>query len=184
MPDDAPTDASAVLPGGLPGGLPGPLAGETPGETSGEMPGEAAAVHVPDSALKSALEFAVGIAAAGAKLRPPLPFPAGLKPYLRFHKLPPAAMAKVRSAVEGDALFLHRLGTVATDELVDEIGLLWLTRPTGWVTTAAQRLAAAAEHGADHGPGELRREQRRREAAEATAARSRLELAGMRDQLD
>ncbi|MEQ1701060.1 MAG: hypothetical protein ABMA25_13180, partial [Ilumatobacteraceae bacterium] len=135
-----------------------------------------------DKAVHSALEFAVGIAAAGAKLRPQLPFPQELKPFLRFHKLPPTALAKVRAAVEGDREFLQRLGMVATRELVDEVGMLWLTRPEGW-------LAQASALAADIGPqplddaGELRREQRRREAAEAAAARSRLELASAREQL-
>ena len=62
----------------------------------------AAAPRLPDRGLQSALEFAVGIAAAGAKLRPPLASPAGLKPYLRFHKLPPTALAKVREAPLGE----------------------------------------------------------------------------------
>ena len=57
---------------------------------------------LPDRALRSALEFAVGIAAAGQKLRPPLPAPAGLKPYLKFHTLPNAVLGKVRAVVEAD----------------------------------------------------------------------------------
>ncbi len=137
---------------------------------------------LPDRALQSALEFAVGIAAAGAKLRPPLPFPSGLKPFLRFHKLPPAALAKVRSAVEADDGFHRRLGSVATEELVDEIGMLWLVRPEGWHAQAAALVQAAADDALDPA-GDLRREQRRREAAEAAAARSVLEVSTMRDQL-
>ena len=143
----------------------------------------AAAPRLPDRALQSALEFAVGIAAAGAKLRPPLASPAGLKPYLRFHKLPPTALAKVREAVEADGEFLRRLGLVATDELVDDVGLLWLRRSDGWQAEAVAALAAAAEPPGD-GASELRREQRRREAAEAAAARARLELTLVRDQLE
>ena len=34
-------------------------------------------------ALRSAIEFAVAIAAEGQKLRPPLAYPAALKPFLR-----------------------------------------------------------------------------------------------------
>ncbi|MGB8861505.1 MAG: NYN domain-containing protein [Ilumatobacteraceae bacterium] len=136
-----------------------------------------------DRSLQSALEFAVGIAAAGAKLRPPLAFPSGLKPFLRFHKLPPTALAKVREAVEGDAEFLRRLGLVATPELLDEVGMLWLARPDDWAAAAAALVAKAAERPADDA-AELRREQRRREAAEAVAIRSRAEIAGLRDQLE
>lgn len=151
------------------------------------MPADALSVPAEGSGLSdrsvhSALEFAVGIAAAGAKLRPPLPFPQELKPFLRFHKLPPTALAKVRAAVESDREFLQRLGMVATRELVDEVGMLWLTRPDGW-----QEQAVALADGNSPQPlddaGELRREQRRREAAEAAAARSRLELVSAREQL-
>ena len=78
---------------------------------SGEHPAD-----VPDQALRSALEFAVGIAAAGVKLRPPLSIPVELRRFLRFHKLPPAALSQVRAAVEGDADFRNRLASVATDE--------------------------------------------------------------------
>lgn len=150
------------------------------------MPDDASSTSVSggaltDKAVHSALEFAVGIAAAGSKLRPPIPFPQELKPFLRFHKLPPSALAKVRAAVEADSEFLRRLGMVATRELVDEVGMLWLTRPEGWEAQAAA-LAAAGRPLPDDA-GALRREQRRREAAEAAAARSRLELAGVREQL-
>ncbi len=142
-----------------------------------------AEVRLTDRALQSALEFAVGIAAVGSKLRPPLPFPKGLKPYLRFHRLPPAALAKVREAVEADSVFLGRLGMVATDELLDEVGMLWLTRPQGWQESAAA-IAAKAEEVPGDDAAELRREQRRRDAAEASALRSRVEVAALRDQLD
>jgi predicted RNA-binding protein with PIN domain len=145
----------------------------------GDVPGRA----LSDKALQSALEFAIGIAAAGSKLRPPLPFPSGLKPYLRFHKLPPTALAKVRDAVEADHVFRARLGLVATEELLDEVGMLWLTRPDGWEEMAH----AAAVTGKDSPSDDaavLRREQRRRDAAEASALRSRLEVAALREQLE
>jgi len=141
------------------------------------------APRLSDRSVQSALEFAVGIAAAGSKLRPPLPFPTGLKPYLRFHRLPPTALAKVREAVEADDVFLGRLGMVATNELLDEIGMLWLTRPDGWQVAAAA-VAAKADDAPGDDAAELRREQRRREAAEASAIRSRLEVASLRDQLE
>ncbi len=140
-------------------------------------------LRLTDRVLQSALEFAVGIAAAGSKLRPPLPFPSGLKPYLRFHRLPPTALTKVREAVAADRVFLGRLGMVATDELVDEVGMLWLTRPEGWQASAAA-IAAKAEEVSGDDAAELRREQRRRDAAEASAIRSRVEVASLREQLD
>ena len=153
-----------------------------PPETSPDV-GGSSPKRLSDRSLQSALEFAVGIAAAGSKLRPPLPFPTGLKPYLRFHRLPAAAMAKVREAVEGDTVFLGRLGMVATDELLDEVGMLWLKRPEGW-HAAAEAITAKADEVPGDDAAELRREQRRRDAAEASAIRSRLEVASLRDQLE
>ena len=47
---------------------------------------------LPTVALRLALEFAVAVAAAGQKMRPPLVFPAGLKPYLKFQKLDKTSM--------------------------------------------------------------------------------------------
>lgn len=154
-----------------------------PAETSSDVGGGPGASRLKDRSLQSALEFAVGIAAVGSKLRPPLPFPTGLKPYLRFHSLPPTALAKVREAVEGDTVFLSRLGTVATDELLDEVGMLWLARPEGW-QASAEAIAAKADTVPGDAAGELRREQRRRDAAETSAIRSRLEVASLRDQLE
>ena len=140
------------------------------------------AAELSDEALRSALEFAVAIAAVGVKLRPPMPVPPGFKPYLRFQKLPSVALTTLRAAVETDATFLHRLSVVATPELVDEVGMLWLTRPDGWQATAAA-VALNSVPDADEA-GELRREQKRRKAAEAVAARSRLEAAALSDQLE
>ncbi|MEP7113823.1 MAG: NYN domain-containing protein, partial [Ilumatobacteraceae bacterium] len=138
------------------------------------------AADVPDEALRPALELAVGVAATGAKLRPPLPFPTELRRFLRFHKLPPAALAQVRGAIEGDADFRKRLGSVATAELVDDVGVLWLSRPDGWVQAIAELLPTKV---VDQGPA-LRREERRRLAAEEAAARGRAELLGAMAELE
>jgi hypothetical protein len=128
---------------------------------------------VPDRALQRALEFAVGIAAAGAKLRPALAYPPELKRFLRFHKLPHASLREVRAAVESAPDYRARLASVATDELVDEVGLLWLRAEPGW-EEAAHKALATADTPQDE--ADLRREQRRREAAETIAAKTRLEL--------
>lgn len=140
--------------------------------------------EIPDRALQSALEFAVLMAAAGQKTRPALPFPAGLKPFLKFHKLPPKALATVREVVESDPEYLRKLGIGAQAELVDEVGMLWLQRPESWRERAAELLA---EHGeaadADSEAAEARAERRRREAAETVAARSRLEVIALTDAL-
>lgn len=140
---------------------------------------------VPDRALRSALEFAVGLAAAGQKTRPPLAFPAGLKPFLKVQTLPSAALTTVRAAVEADKTFLTTLGKVATRELVDEVGMLWLTRPDGWEAAAAALVADAERERDEARAGtDARRELRRREAAETAAQRALADLAATREQLE
>jgi predicted RNA-binding protein with PIN domain len=134
---------------------------------------------IPDGALLSALEFAIGIAAAGAKLRPQLPFPPGLKKFLRFHKLPATAVTQVRAAIEADEVFRERLGSVATTELVDEVGVWWLARPDGW----RQSIAAALTVADSDGRVVDRREERRRQAAQEAAAKARAELLRIGDEL-
>jgi predicted RNA-binding protein with PIN domain len=135
---------------------------------------------VPDRALQSALELAVGIAAAGVKLRPPLAFPPALKKFLKFHKLPPAALTEVRAAVEADDGFRRRLALVATSELVDEIGMLWLARPDGWSEAIAELLPTKL----DDDEAQIRRESRRRLAAEDSAARAHAEVLSLTADLE
>lgn len=141
----------------------------------------AAGDQIPDRALVSALEFAVGIAAAGAKLRPALAFPSELKPFLKFTRLPARALADVRRAVDADDEFRGRLAKVAVPDLVDEAGMLWLVRPDGWREQIAELVG---EPDAADLAVELRRAERRREAAEQTTHRALAELTALRAELD
>jgi predicted RNA-binding protein with PIN domain len=138
------------------------------------------AADVPDEALRPTLELAVGVAAAGAKLRPPLAFPSELKRFLRFHKLPPTALSQVRAAIDGDEDFRKKLASVATTELVDEVGVLWLSRPDGWEQAIVDLLP---QKPVDDETA-LRREERRRVAAQEAAARGRAELLGVVAELE
>jgi predicted RNA-binding protein with PIN domain len=139
---------------------------------------------VPDQLIADALDVAIGIAAAGAKLRPAMPYPAQLRPLFRFQKLPSKALADARQAIEGDPVFRQRIGSVVTADLVGEAGLLWLQRPSGW----RERLVELAEIG---GPGsddpsvvaQLRRAERKREAAERAAAQALAELVRLRSEV-
>ena len=135
---------------------------------------------VPDEALRLALEFAVSVAAVWSKMRPPQPFPADLKRFLKFQKLPPRALAHVRAAVEGDVDFRGRLGSVATTELLDEVSVLWLSRPDGW----EQAIVDALPHEVADAQAALRREERRRMAAQESATRARAELMAARADLE
>lgn len=127
--------------------------------------------------LRSALEFAVMIAAQGQKRRPPIPFPKELKPYLAKPRVPTAALGRIRRAIEQDTGFRERLAVGAVPELVDEIGRLWLQRPAGWETRATALVDESAEVEATADlRRDLKRAEKRREAAEAAAVRTRAEL--------
>ena len=109
-----------------------------------------------------------------------MPFPSGLKPFLRFQKLPGTALAQARAAIEGDVDFRKRLASLATIDFVDQLGLLWLTRPDGWSETVAEiRPVKLVDDEAA-----LRREERRRLAAQASALRGRVELLNLATDLE
>ena len=110
------------------------------------QPGEPTDVpDLPVAALRPALEFAVAVAAAGQKMRPPLTFPAGLKPYLKFQKLDKTSMPPVRRALVADEDFRNRLAVAVTPELVDEVGIVWLQRSPGWEQRVVELHAAAQQ---------------------------------------
>jgi predicted RNA-binding protein with PIN domain len=127
--------------------------------------------------LRSALEYAVQITHEAQKLKPPLRYPAALKPFLKMQRLPATALGPVRRAIEADEQFRVRLAAGALPDLVDDIGLLWLQRPPGWHDTitrlVVERDAARDERSTSEA---LRRAERRREAAEVAAVRTRAEL--------
>ncbi len=133
--------------------------------------------------LRSALEFAVMIAAEGKKRRPPIAFPKELKPYLAKPRLPAGALGKLRRAVESDPEFRRVLSVGAIPELVDEVGRLWLTQPAGWEQNAASLIADAGQTDASADARQaLRRAEKRRTAAEAATVRARAEVV-QRDEL-
>lgn len=137
-----------------------------------------------DAGLRAALEFAVLLAAEGQKLRPPLPFPAALKPFLRFQKLDKTSLPLVRRAIVADEEFRDRLGLVANLDLVDELGIVWLQRNDGWQSRVVElQEAARAAAEAESAEVALRKSERRRQAAEQATARATAELLAQRDDI-
>jgi len=128
--------------------------------------------------LRSAIEFAVEMARIGQKNKPPLKFPAEIKAMFRQQRIPAGALGKLRRAIEAAPEFRQALGVAATSELVDGVGVLWLSQPENWESDA-MRLVEDIEKAAVKGrqENELRKEQRRREAAEQALIRTRAELA-------
>ncbi|MGH9134957.1 MAG: NYN domain-containing protein, partial [Ilumatobacteraceae bacterium] len=134
--------------------------------------------------LRGAIEFAIAIVQEGQKLRPPLKFPAELKPYVKMPRLPTSALGPVRRILEANETFRTRIAHGALPDLVDPVGILWLQRPEGWVERVSALLAEAADEAERaEAAAALRREQRKREAAEQAAARSRVEVLGLHERL-
>lgn len=134
--------------------------------------------------LRPAIEYAVLIAREGQKLRPPLAHPPGFKKYLRMQRIPASALSSLRRTIEADDEFRSRIARGAVPDLVDEIGRLWLQRPSGW-EERVRRLVAEAEAADEEADADrrLRRAEKRREAAEQAAARARAELVVLTEQL-
>jgi predicted RNA-binding protein with PIN domain len=127
--------------------------------------------------LRGALEFAVLVAAEAAKRRPRPPIPAGLDRFAKSPRLRAADLGPVRRILEADDSFRSMLGQVATEELVDPVGLLWLQRPEGWEQAVREQLAElATEAERADAAAALRRAEKRRDAAERIAARARTDL--------
>ena len=121
---------------------------------------------------------------AGSRLRPPVPSPPALRPYLRFQKLPTAALGPVRRTVETDDAFRERVAAVVEEELAGRVGWLWLHRPDGWAGEAASLIEAAE---ADEAAASQARDERvaakRLDAAEAATRRVAGEVAAVRAEL-
>ena len=124
---------------------------------------------VPDELLRSALQFALTVAAAARAKRPAEHTPAALRPYLRLKALPALSLAVVRAAVEGDVAFREHVGALAREGVVDALGLMWLRRPEGWSDQLDQLVLAAPRSTGS-------KDAKRREAAEAAAERARREV--------
>lgn len=127
--------------------------------------------------LRSAIEYAVLIAQEGQKLKPPLAFPSGLKKYFKVDRIPAASLPTLRRLIEADDDFRSRIAVGAVPELVDEIGRTWLQRSPGW-EEELRRLIIEAEDAEEQADAarQLRRAEKRREAAEQAALRTRAEL--------
>ncbi|MFK8022380.1 MAG: hypothetical protein AB8G26_00340 [Ilumatobacter sp.] len=127
--------------------------------------------------LRSALEFAVLIATEGQKRRPPLAYPKELKQFLHAQRLPASALGRVRRAVEKNPQFREAISAGAVPELVDDVGRLWLAGREGWEAEAAALLADVEDEAAAKDlQKQLKRAEKRRDAAEQATARAQAEL--------
>jgi hypothetical protein len=138
---------------------------------------EPAQGEIENRRLRSALEYAVAIAAEASKRKPPMASPKVLKAYFGVDRLPTSALGRVRRAVEGDDTFRSRIAVGAIPELVDEVGRLWLQRPEGWRARIDELLAAAtADERSEDAERALRKVEKRRAAAERATQRAIADL--------
>ena len=134
--------------------------------------------------LRPALEFAVLLVREGQKLKSPIPYPPALRKYLKVSRLPGASLPAIRKIVESDDTFRRRLAAGALPELVDPIGRLWLERPADWESDLARLVEATeADEAAFDAARQLKRAEKRREAAEQVAARARAEIITLAQQV-
>ena len=140
---------------------------------------------IADRLLRSALEHAVKVAQVGSRRVPPEPFPGALRRFFTGRTLAASALATVRRAIETDDEFRRRVASVASSDLVDELGRVWLERAEGWQQRATELMGA---DGDDSSLAELRSavrdEVRRRERAEQRRDSADRELESIRSRHD
>ncbi len=162
-------------------------------------------VDVRRTGLRRAVEVAFDVARRGAAADPPVEPPSALRRFVRFQRLAGPAVDVVRSCVETDDGFRHRVRDATSEADVGEAGWLWLDRPTGWEErleglAAASDEAEAAEHARRHerdadrrialadearrmAEAEVAEEQRRRREADGVVAEERQRRHRLEEQL-
>jgi predicted RNA-binding protein with PIN domain len=116
------------------------------------------------------------VARDGEDDTPAITPPSGLRPFLRFAKLPAPAMLAARRAVDADEEFRLRVAEAVSEADVGRAGWLWLTRPEGWEQELEAMASGAAEAGEAAADRRAENEARRRLAG-AEAATQRAEAA-------
>lgn len=136
--------------------------------------------------LAPVLELTVMVAQAGYRAVPRIEPPALLRPFLGFtRKAPKQALRAARRVLDEDEGFRARLAPVVTDDVVGEAGVLYVTRPPGWVERLAE-LAASDQTDIDSAEAARseRSAERRLEATSAALERAEEALAKSRLDLD
>lgn len=127
--------------------------------------------------LRSAIEFAVVMGDEITKRKAPIAVPRELRSVSGRARIPTGSLGQLRRAIDSDDRFRATIAAGAVPELVDPIGILWLQRPDGWEASVNELLAATA---ADEADADLRtavrREEKRRRAAEQVAVRLRADV--------
>ncbi len=127
--------------------------------------------------LRSAIEYAVAMGDEIAKRRASISVPREIRSAAGTARIPTGSLGRLRRAIDSDDVFRTAIAAGALPELVDPIGILWLQRPAGWEAEAARLVTERAAEAADADlRTALRREEKRRLAAEQVAVRLRADL--------
>ncbi len=127
--------------------------------------------------LRSAIEFAVAMGGEIAKRKASIAVPRELRAVSGKTRIPTGSLGRLRRAIDGDDRFRAAIAAGALPELVDPIGILWLQRPAGWQEDIERLVADMTIEEADADlRTAVRREEKRRRAAEQVAVRLRADL--------
>jgi predicted RNA-binding protein with PIN domain len=127
--------------------------------------------------LRSAIEYAVVMGDEIVKRKAPISVPRELRAVSGKARIPTGSLGRLRRAIDADERFRSTIAAGALPELVDPIGILWLQRPDGW-QERIERLVVELAADADDADlrTSLRREEKRRYAAENVAVRLRADI--------
>lgn len=134
-------------------------------------------VEIDHRHLRSAIEFAILMGEELDKRKQSVAVPRAVREQFGKQRIPTGALGRLRRALDDDDTYRTMIAAGAIPDLVDPIGILWLQRPEGWGDDALRLIAAecAAAEEADL-RNALRREEKRRHAAEQVAVRARADV--------
>lgn len=128
--------------------------------------------------LRSAIEYAVAMGDEIAKRKVSISVPREVRAVSGKARIPTGSLGRLRRAIDADDAFRTAIAAGALPELVDPVGILWLQRPEGWEQRVERLVAQMADEAADADlRTALRREEKRRRAAEQVAVRLRADVA-------
>lgn len=106
---------------------------------------ERAGLRPADELVRPAVEAAVALARQEIDDEAAEPPPRGLRPFLRFTRLPDRAVAAARKVLDEDEAFRDRVRRTTSEELLGRAPWLYLERPEGWEGELASLAAAASD---------------------------------------
>ena len=124
---------------------------------------------IPNELVRDALEAALVVA-----IKDPTGSPKPLQPFLKFQKMPARAMPAVRKVLDTDDAFRERVASVVALGVLDQAGVLFLTRPEGWEADL-ERLASEGAQAEADAQAEKAEKSAQRKLKAAEAARTKAE---------